>query len=136
MERCGHTLKLVRVEKIVGIEKAQNVALAPCHACIERGGLASVFFENRDDTVAVPGDYLARIVGRSVIDHYDFFRGIILTQSAIDRLVQKTGVVIVVDKDTRQRPGHQSCACDIMRIHHSRSVYHYSGSFGTPHWTA
>src|ERR1700704_2388403 len=101
MERCDHTLKLVRVEKIVGIEKTQNVALAPCFAGIERGGLAFVFFENWNDTVAVPGDDLARIVGGSVIDHYDFFRGIILTQSAIDSLVQKTGVVIVVNEDAR-----------------------------------
>src|SRR5262249_2776999 len=115
-------LKLVRVEKIIGIEEAQNVALASCYAGIERGGLASVFFENWNDAVAVLGDDLVRIVGRSVIDHYDFFLGVILTQSAIDRLVQKAGVVIVVDEDTRQRPGHQSCACDIMRNHHSRSI--------------
>jgi hypothetical protein len=101
VERCGHTLKLVWVEKIVGIEKAQNVALASCYARIERRGLASVFFENWNDAVAVPGDDLARVVGRSVIDHYDFFVGIILAQSAIDRLTQKTGVVIVVDENTR-----------------------------------
>jgi hypothetical protein len=89
LEGSGYSLDLVRIEEIVGIQHADDIARAGRESGIERRSLTAIGLENRANAVAVAGDNLPRIVGRSVVDDHDLGVGIGLVQGALDGVARK-----------------------------------------------
>jgi hypothetical protein len=76
-------LDLVRIEEIISIQKAKNIAAACRHSRVERRGLSPVQFQDRYDPVPVPLNDLTRPVDGAIVNNQDLGFPVCLTQRAV-----------------------------------------------------
>src|SRR5208282_5152578 len=92
-----------RQQYIVRVEKHHDATVTRAKSGVECGCVPAVWLEDRGYSVAVSGNHLAGVVGRTVIDDYDFGGRIGLFDSTIDGRAQETTVVEVIDDNADQR---------------------------------
>ena len=67
---------------------------------VESGRLTPISLVDRRNAIAVAGDHLARVVGRTIVDDNDLYVRMRLGQCTIDGEAQEAAVIMVVDDDT------------------------------------
>src|SRR6266850_7609265 len=103
------TGELAAKEKVIRIEKGDDLAVGVCDAEVQSRGLASIWFVEVFNSRAIFFDALGCVIGRAVVndDNLDFIEREILREDAIDGLLEKLAVVVGRNEDGDQGCGHQ-----------------------------
>jgi len=103
MPRPNDLFDCSRKQHVVRIEKHHNGAVARAKAGVKGRRVSAVGFEHADYPIDIPGDNLARVVHRTVIDNDHLNLRIGLRERTVDRRGEKARVVEVIDDNADQR---------------------------------